>query len=159
MEGLFSEHNGLKQAAQPKDINASAMTGARIAMKPGYKLAIVVSVNNGAGAVTLDLDQHDAPTSGNSKALSISNPYFTKVGAETKFTKVEVSSPADSYALTGLTGAAGVVVFEVLQEDLDVDNGYAYVSANIAAAAAAKITHLEYIIHNAQKKPVYNIDL
>lgn len=91
MEGLLLEHAGLKQVAEPADLNAAAVTGARIKLSEGYKCAVALSFGDSTGAVVdVSFQQHDAASAGNSKAVNIQTNYYHKAGAATSFTKVEV---------------------------------------------------------------------
>jgi len=160
MEGHFLEYNGIKQNI-PKDLNSSAFVGARVGMAKSDKLAVVINCGDStAAAFTLSLQQHDAASAGNSKALNIGNAYFYKSGAETSFTKVELTTSVATLDLASIFASAeGIVVLEVFGEDLDVNNGYAYVSANIADTTAAKIVSVEYILHDMREKPAYKVVL
>jgi len=155
MEGLFSEKVTMKQVAAPAELNAAAVTGARIKLDKGHKLAIVASFGDSTSAVTdFTLQQHDAASSGNSKALTISNPYFHKVASATSFTKVAVSA-ASNIVPTVLANDEGIIVLEVCDDDLDRDNDYAWVSVNVADATASKIMSAIYVVHDAKATPAY----
>lgn len=122
---------------QPIADGHAGITGDRIAMKGVKRLAVMVQVGAGTAvtAFQVDLQQHDAAAAGNSKALAFDNIYFHKVGAATEFTKVEPTVDASAYDLHSVFGdSAGVVVLEVLAEDLDVDNDFDHVSVDISGA-------------------------
>lgn len=157
---FLAEGKGLKQAVSPKDLNGAATTGARISLQKGDRLAIAIAVAaSAASQVRVTLRQHDAATGGNSKDLVVENPYFHKVGAATVFTKVEPVAPAALYNLDSLLAtAAGVVVFEVLAEDLDVNANFNHVSVDLANATAAKLASAIYVLE-PNEKPAYEISL
>lgn len=158
MEGLFSEKMTMKTVSVPADLNGAAVTGARIKLAKGFKLAIVANFGDSTGAVTdFTLQQHDAASGGNSKALAISNPYFHKVAAATTFTKVELSSAASNIVPTVLAADEGIIVLEVLAEDLDRDSDYAWVSVNVADSTAAKIMSALYVVHDMREVPAYSV--
>lgn len=165
MNKLFLESNSIKSAGAPKDLNGSALAGSRIKLDKGYGCAIVMHFGAGAGAtVSVDLDQHDAATAGNSKALNISRNYYVKSGADTSFTKTEIrpddAGLSDSADLSATVGAdSGIAVFDVKPEDLDADNSFAYISANLADSTAAKIASVEYHIYDIKVGLGYEQDL
>jgi len=158
MEGYLSENMTMKQLAAPQDANANAITGARVKLEKGFRLAIVVSMGDSTAGVTdFTIQQHDAATGGDSKALATTGAYYKKVAAETIFTKVEYTSATSNFVPTDFANDEGVIVFEVLAEDLDRDNDYAYVSCNIADSTAAKIFGGLYILHDVRNKPAYKL--
>lgn len=156
MEGFFLEHNNLAVDV-PSDLD-TPFAGRRIAMNKGDRVAIVVNMGDSTAAVvTLSLQQHDAASAGTSKALAISNKYFYKTGSvAAAFTQVEPTEAASSYALsTQFAASEGVVVFEVLQEDLDVNNNFSHISINAADTTAAKIGSVIYIARGCPNKAPY----
>ena len=155
MECLFAECNGIKAAAVPTNINStggSAITGARISLKPMQRVSIIVSFNDVAADVAVSFQEHDAATAGNSKAFTIVDPVFVKLDAETAFTK-------EAFAAADGNGSSGVVVYEIMAESLDRDNGYGYISANVAQAAGDKIVSVMYVSHDMESHPAYSVDL
>jgi len=154
MEGLLMEHNSSKQVALPADLNTAAVTGARINMAKGLKLAVVLSFGDSiAAVVTPSFQQHDAATGGISKALNIQANYYTKIEGETVFTKVAIrpddSGLSDSVALASrFANAGGIAVFEFLPEMLDADGGFEYLSVNVADSTAAKIMSGVYLVRD-----------
>lgn len=156
---LFAEEVIVK-ADVPVDMNTAAFVGSRCAMNKGCKLAIVLNMGDSVGAVVdFTLKQHTAAVGGSSKVLAISNPYFKKAGADTSFTKVEVSetAPASNYVLSAdFAAQEGIVIFEVLESDLDINNGYAYISIEAADSTAAKLLSASYLVCEAYVKPAYS---
>lgn len=158
MEKFLMEGKTLRTALVPVDLNAGANTGIRIPMANAKRVAFVVIMGaSTAAAVTLNLLQHDAASAGTSKALSTANPYYHKHGsAANKFTKVVPGSAADTYDLATLFAAdGGIVVFEVLAEDLDVENNFAWVSLSAIDATAAKVGAVLAIVDH-DFKPAYD---
>lgn len=160
MEAFLMEKANLKASSGPVDL-AGAQTGARISMKDYKRVAFIVHLGSSAATTpTFNLKQHNAASGGTTKVLSVANPYYHKAGAATSFTKVEPSSAADSYVLTSLFAtAAGVVVFEVLAEDLDVNGGFGWVSLDIPAAGAAKLGAVMAVCHEPGSKPAYSLSV
>lgn len=153
MNKLFLERNAVVSAGAPKDLNVSPLAGARIKLDKGYGCAIVCHFGAGAGAtVVVDLDQHDDPSAGTTKALNIARNYYVKSGADTSFTKTEIrpdDALSDSATLSATVGAdAGIAVFDVRPEDLDVNGDFAFMSVNIGDALAAKIASVEYHVYD-----------
>lgn len=148
MEKFLAEEKGIKLGIAPQSVTGTLVNGDRVGLKDQKRVAIVVQLGASTAAVTtFSLQQHDAALGGTSKALSISNAYFHKLGAETSFSKVEVDPAASSYDLSGLAGIAngGVLVFEVLQEDLDVNGGFSHISAHILGDATARVCSAVYV--------------
>jgi hypothetical protein len=156
----LAEVKGLKQAFAPKDLNGAATTGARISLKEGDRVAVVISLGTStAAAVVATLRQHDAATSGNSKDLEVDNLYFHKAGAATKFTKVQPSAAAAAYTLSSIFAAdGGIVVFEVEGSQLDINGGFNHFSVNLNDTTAAKLAAAVYVL-NADGSPAYELDL
>lgn len=156
----LAEHSVLKQGVLPADLNGAGATGERINLDVSSRLAIVVAMGDSTGATaSFTLRQHDAASAGNSKDLEVSNNYYHKAGAATSFTKVEVSTDTAAYDLSAIFAAEeGIVVFEVLGEDLDVENGFDHVSIDIADPTAAKVIGVMYHGHAPFKKPAYEVE-
>lgn len=155
---FLMEGKNIKQAFLPVDLNTAAITGNRIKVAAGDRVAIVVSMGDSTAAVvTFDLDQHNAASAGTSKALSVANPYYHKKGAATSFTKVTPVAATDTYDLSSIfSDDEGVVVLEILGEQLDVDNGFAWISINALDSTAAKIGAGLYILGDLRFKPGYD---
>ena len=157
MEQFLAEKCGKKLAGLPQDINGAGLTGSRIDMGKSHRVAVVVAFDDGAGNIELSLQQHDAASLGNSKALEIQEKYFIKKDAETSFT--EVAAPGASADL-GVGGNSGIAIFEVLSEHLDRDNDFSHISANIASPGAnAKVVSVMYDAHLMRHKPAHDEDL
>jgi hypothetical protein len=139
------------------DLTGGAST-ARMTMAKSSRVAIVVELAAAAVDLNITLKQHDAASAGTTKDLAILSPYYKKVGAATKFTKVvapEVAQVIDA----SFNGAAGVIVFDVLGEELDCNGGFNHISAVIAQGAVARIACIEFVAHEAHEEPAYKIDL
>jgi len=153
---LLEEYNA-KQAFAPVDLNTAAITGARVSLAKHKRIAIVISLGASVGAtVQFTLKQHNAALAGTSKDLVVANKYFKKAGAATVFTQVEPTVASASYDLSADFAAdGGIVVFEVLAEDLDVNNNFSHISVDVADSAAAKIGAGVYILRDGVSKPNY----
>lgn len=158
MEGYLSEKITFKQVAAPADMNTAPVTGARIKVDKGYRVVVLASFGDSIAAVTsFTVQQHDAASSGTSKALSTTNPYWHKVASATTFTKVTPSTASGTIAPTVLAADEGIYVFEFLAEDFDRDNGFAWFSINSADSTAAKIMSAVYIVCDAKGIPAYKL--
>lgn len=160
MNYLLLEEYNLKADA-PVDMNTAAFVGSRIAMKEGERLAILVNMDTSLAAVVeFTLKQHNAAAAGTSKDLATTTPYFKKIGAATSFTKVELASPTSNFVLSAdLAAAKGVVVFEVLASELDVNGDFNYVSIEALDSTAAKLMGVTYVLRNCKHTPPYSIAL
>lgn len=159
MEQFLLEKANLKQVVAPgTDMNAAAITGARIGLQKGDRVAVLVNMGTSTGAVVdFSFEQHNAASGGTSKALEIDNPYYHKAGAATVFTKVQPTAKSDNFDLSALFAAdGGIVAFEILAEDLDVNGGFGYVSLNVADSTAAKLIAAVYVLHKPTYLPAYD---
>lgn len=156
---LFMECQQVKAlVAAGTDMNTAAITGARVDFGKCDKIAVIIDMGASVGAtVQFTLKQHNAASGGTSKVLASANPYFKKVGAATYFTKVEQASAASLYDLSAdFAASAGLVVFEVLSEELDVDGGFTHFSVDVADSGAAKLVAAHYICSNMRYCPAYD---
>lgn len=160
MEKFLLEGANAKLAFAPKDLNGAATTGARVSMATGTRCAVVLQLGTSTSAVfDVTLRQHNAASAGTSKDLEVSNKYFKKLGASTSFTVVEPTAPTANVVLGSEHDAGGIVVFEVLAEDLDVNGGFTHFSVDLADATAAKLCSAVYVIHDVEFKPAYEVAL
>lgn len=159
MNMFLLEKANAKAIVGPVDLNTAAVTGARVGLK-GYDRVTFVAhfgASTSATDVSFVLRQHNASTSGTSKDVAVLNPYFHKLGSATSFTKVVPSVATADYDLTSLIGDnAGIVVFEVLAEDLDVNGNFNFVSVDTTDAGAAKICSVVAYLHEPESKPAYS---
>lgn len=156
MEKFLAEDRALKQGAGPVDFNDAAVTGNRVSIADAERVAFVVSLGAGTStsAHTFVLKQHDADNAGNSHDLSTDNPYYHKVGAADKFTKVEVSVATATHDLHSLLGdSASMVVFEVLAEQLRPD--CKWVSLNASDSGGAQLGSVLAVV-KSKSKPGYD---
>jgi hypothetical protein len=156
------EENNAKVAFGPVDMNAAAITGARIKMDEAKRCSVVINMGTSAlpAVVQFTLKQHNAAAAGTSKVLAVANKYYVKSGAAIAFTQVDPGDVAASlYDLsTTFTADDGLVVFEVLDSDLDVNNGFAWFSVDVAISTAAKLAGAVYI-SDAIHQPAYSNDI
>lgn len=149
---FLMEKQTLKQVVGPVDLNTAAVTGNRVSMKNATRVAFIIALGAGTStsAQTFTLRQHDAASAGNSKDLSVDNPYYHKIAAATSFTKVQPGSAAAAYALhASLADDVAIVVFEVLAENLDIANGYAWVSVDTADSGGAQLGSIVAVVDEA----------
>ena len=162
MSNLFLEKNSIKSAGAPADVNGG-FAGARVSAGVGYKIAVICHFAGGAAAtITANLLQHDAAAAGNSKALNIQTNYYTKAAAETKFTASEIrpddAGLSDSVDLSSrFSTDAGVAVFEILPEHLDVNGGFNHISLDLGCNAI-KIASVEYVVREIKTGFGYDTD-
>ena len=162
LNALLMEKVNIKPLAVPSSVNGAAITGARVKLDSGERVAIVITMGASTSAVVeFALKQHTAASGGSSKELSVDNPYFYQKNTDTSFTKVDIGgSAASTYTLTThFTNYKGVVILEVLADQLDIKNGYYWVSCDIADTTAAKVIGGLYLIHENKKLPAYDIAL
>ena len=160
MEQFLMEKGTVKVVTGPVDLDTGANTGARVDIQQFARVSFIVAAAAGTtpSAHTHTLRQHDAATAGNSKDLSVSNPYYHKVNAATSFTKVVPSSDTAAYDIDTVVGDTKyMVVFEVLAEQLDRENGFRWVSLDTTDAGGAQLGTVIAVCHEAESKPAYSI--
>lgn len=160
MENFLMAKHVPKVVVAPVDLNTAAVTGQRVSMKNRDRVTfiLIMAAATSATAVGLTLRQHNAASAGTSKDLSVANAYYHKIGAATIFTKVEPSSAAAAYDLLSLVGdAVSIVVFEVLAEDLDVANDFAWVSADTPDSGAARLGTVIALTSGEGLVPAYGL--
>ncbi len=152
------EKQTLKQVNVPVDMNTAAITGARIGLQKADRCAFVLTMGDSTAAlVQFTLNQHTAASAGSSKVLSVMNPYYHKAAPATVFTKVQPTVAASAYDLSSIfSDAEGIAVLEVRGEDLDVANGYGYVSIDAADSTASKILGALYMLSDMRFDPAYS---
>lgn len=133
MTTKFVESHCIEQSAVPVDTTGAAVTGDRFNLAKYGKITWIINQGAWAGGTpAVTLQQHDAASSGNSKAISFTE-YWSKVGLTgTVFAKTAVSN--DTFNLTATANT--ITVIEVDTEKLDTANGYVYASLNIATPGA-----------------------
>lgn len=130
-------------AFMPVDLNTAGATGDRVEMKNVDRLVflLLASIGTAGDDPVISAQQHDAASSGNSKALTFTRIRHkvgaTAINAVGQFTLLEQSAASsfDSASIDGAENEALIAV-EVKAEDLDTDNGYTYVSFNVADVGA-----------------------
>lgn len=156
--GLFLEACTIQPAWVNSDAN-SDITGDRIRLDDcdGVAIVIVKPAGTAGDDLTVDLDQHDAASSGNSKALSVQRFAYnlggTGMDAAAGWVYAELDTASDTIdfgslaatvrasqnsnvavgaALTDLTtdSNAAVIVIDVKAGTLDANNGYKWLSIN-----------------------------
>lgn len=158
MEALLMEKMTVKSIIDPVDLNDGTNTGARVDMSKCRRVTFVLVAKAGTtpSSHTVSFQQHDAASAGNSAALSIANPYFHKLDAETSFTKVVPGAAASSFDIDTLVADAKfVAVFEVLAEDLS--SGYKWASLNLTDAGGAQLGACLAICHDMKEAPAYSV--
>jgi hypothetical protein len=159
MEAFLAEKKGLKQVVLAS-VTGTPVVGARVPMKDLKRVAFVVQVAAAASAVlSATLQQHNAASAGTSKDLSVANNYYHKVDAATSFTKVVPVAAAATYNLFTIADVdVATFVFEVLQEDLDVNGNFNFVSLNVTGDATARVVGV-LAVGDAEYCPAYALSL
>lgn len=157
MESYAMERSNAKIAIVPVDLNTGANAGARISMADCDRVTFYIQTGASTAAVlNATFNQHDAASSGSSKALSIANPYYHKVSSATVFTKLVPAAAESSHDFSTLFATlGGIIVVEVLAEDLDVSGGFGYVSLSIDDTTAAKVGSVIAVTSKNRSKPAY----
>jgi len=155
MEAYLAEKNGIKLAFNG-DLTAGGES-ARIDMGKGDRVSMVLYVPSHASDLDLTFRQHDAAAAGTSKDLLVKRSYFVKIDGNTKFTRKEQSVLAANIVDADFNGAAGLMVVEVLGEDMDRDLDFTHISVVIAARAVTGSAIYE--VCEMRQKPAYSVSL
>ncbi len=135
----FLESHDIIPAFMPVDLSTATNTGDRVNLQ-NYDRCIFVllaSIGTAGDDPVISAQQHDAALSGNSKSLNFKRIRHkvgaTDINAIGQFTLVE-QSEADSHDTAIIDGAENeaLIAIEVRAEDLDSENGYTFVSFNVA---------------------------
>lgn len=157
MEKFLAEARVPKQVIGPVTLNGG-VTGARVDMRNAKRVTFIVSVgtSTSATALALTLTQYNAASSGTSKACAISNPYYHEVNTATSFTRVDPGAATSTFDLFSLIGdSKAVVIFEVLAEDLDVNNDFGWIGLDAGTTGVTKIGSVVALVDTALK-PSYS---
>ena len=133
MNSLLTERLKPIVMAVPVNTTGAAVTGDYVNLKYYRRLMIVISQGAWAGgtpAVTLKQAQ-DASATGE-KALSF-NCYYSTTGL-TSDTYTRTAVTGDTFNLTATANT--VTVLELIDTDLDLNNGFTHVRLNIASPGA-----------------------
>ena len=123
----------------PVDLSTAANTGDRVNLQNYERCIFVLLASSGTAGddPIITAQQHDAATSGNSKALNFTRIRHkvgaTDIDAAGQFSLVEQTA-ASSYDSATIDGAENetLIAVEVQAQDLDTDNGFTFVSFNVA---------------------------
>lgn len=131
----------------PDTVNGDAnsdVTGDRINLKNWLRAyyLLIKPAGTAGDDLSIKLQQHDAATSGNSKALTFSKLWYKKAASSNNFTAVplwtavELTSATDDLDLVSVNGVdlatdsvGAMVMVEVRSDSLDGANGYTFVNA------------------------------
>ena len=159
MNEFLMEAKNIKVALVPVDLNTAANPGTRIKIDAGDRIAYVLTMGDSISAtlVELTVNQHNAASGGTSKVCAIANPYFHKAAALTSFTKVVPTTASETITLTStFADEPGTIVVEILGENVDVDNGFSWISVDAGDSGAAKLGAALYIVSDLRYKPGYS---
>lgn len=158
MNKFLMESKNIKDVTGLVNMNTAAIAGSRVAMAKADRISFVFNLGASAGStVILRLKQHNAATAGVSKILEIANPYYKKVAAATVFTKVQPVVATSVYDLSAdFAAALGLVVLEVLGDQLDTDNGFAWVSVDADISVTAKQISGLAVLGDCRFLPAYS---
>lgn len=157
MEGLGNDYD-IGVAVAHSDFT-TAWTGKRISMHDctGIDIVMVCSADGGAGTAdpVPSLQQHDAYTGGTSADLAVIDKIYRK--SETLLDNDESWSKTTQTAAAIMTAVAAEAekqnIYVIHVEASDLDDGYAWISVNMAdLAEAAKYGCAIYLKHGLKVK-------
>lgn len=119
----------------PVNMASGANAGARFRMNLHHRLAIVFFKAAGTASddPTLTLQQHNAAADGTSKALNFTRVDY-KMGTLTslaEFTTV-IQASGNTFTDATLAEKQAIIVIDIKAEDLDINNGFEWLSASVA---------------------------
>ncbi len=139
----FLECHDIIPAFMPVDLSTATNTGDRVNLKNYDRCLFILlsSIGTAGDDPVISAQQHDAATSGNSKALN-----FTRIRHKVGATDIEAvgqfslleQTEAASFDTASLDSAENetLIAIEVMAEDLDSDNDFTFVSFNVADVGA-----------------------
>lgn len=135
----FLESHDIIPAFMPVDLSTAAHTGDRVNLKNYERCVFVLlaSIGTAGDDPVISAQQHDAASSGNSKALNFTRIRHkvgaTDIDAIGQFSLVEQAADA-SYDSATIDSAENesLIAIEVQASDLDTDNGFTFVSFDVA---------------------------
>ena len=134
----FLESHDIIPAFMPVDLSTAANTGDRVNLQNYDRCLFVLlaSIGTAGDDPVVSAQQHDAASSGNSKALNFTRIRH-KVGAtdidavgQYSLTEQSESASFDTAIIDGAENKS-MIAIEVMAEDLDSENGYTFVSFNV----------------------------
>ncbi|WP_339730100.1 hypothetical protein [uncultured Gimesia sp.] len=139
----FFESHDIIPAFMPVDLSTTTNAGDRINLQSYDRCIFVLmaSIGTAGDDPVISAQQHDAASSGNSKALDFTRIRHkvgaTDIDAVGQFTLLKQSAAASLDTAT-IDGAENeiLIAIEVLAENLDSENGYTFVSFNVADVGA-----------------------
>lgn len=151
MEAMLAEKHGVKKGLLG-DINGG-LVSAYVEMKHSYRVGFIVSVASAAEDLDVTLVQAQDAAGTGKKALPVESKYFVKAGADTSFTKKDLLNVAQIQD-ADFNGAEGLLIVDVLAENLDIENGFSHVAVEFAAAVA-RVASVEIVCHEMKKGAAY----
>ena len=145
--------------AVPTDIVAGAITGNRVHLKAGQTCSFIVSATSGSTDILdVDLQEHNAATSGTSQDLDIITDYFyqdeTTLDGDETWTR-GTQTAASEITNIGTASSQQLVVISVGADQLS--DGFEWVSLNIpdAGTNGTKWTSVLNVVTqlNVKRKP------
>lgn len=150
MEAMLAEKHGIKKLLGA-DVNGGVTSG-YIEMKHSHRVGIIVDAPAAAEQLDLSFVQAQDSSGTGAKALSVETKYFVKVGADLKFTKKDIVGSQIQDA--DFNGAAGLLVVDILAEDLDVNNGFGHVAVSLTGGVA-RVVDVKAVAHEMKKGAAY----
>lgn len=146
----------------PVNLNTGANTGKRVHLKnaAGATIVIFAGVGTAASDLAVDLQEHDAATSGTSQDLDIVTKYYSKQeltldGDETwsEHTQAAASEIADIGGAGTSAELENLAVIEVGADQLS--DGFEWISLNVPQPGATKLGCVLYLLHglSVQRTP------
>ena len=139
----------------PVDLSAGANNGGWVDLK-GYNRLLIVFYKGAAGSGTEDptvtvLQASDVSGTG-SKALNIAN-VWTKINVDlTTIGQFTGAPSANTFTVAGSAQLSAIWVIEILASDLDINNGFSCVQANVAdVGSIAQLGCLLYVFGEARQ--------
>lgn len=151
----------------PVNLNTAGNTGKRVHLKncSGVTIVVFAGVGTAASDLAVDLQEHNAATSGTSQDLDIITKYFSKQELTLdgdEVWSVHTQSAASEIADVGGAGTSAelenLVVIEVGANQLS--DGFEWISLNVPQPGATKLGCVLYILHqlNVQRAPQSLVD-
>jgi hypothetical protein len=150
------ERCAVNLAAEPADINGGATTGDYFDLSKFERVLVVLAMGDGTAGNDVDIKVYQAQDNAGTGAKVLNalqtGRIYTRYAADlathlaqTAWTKVTQATADEAYEPTDNGEAVGSICLELRAGDLDVQNDFTHIRADLTNPGASKICALLYI--------------
>lgn len=159
MSSKISERFAIVMGSAPASLAGAAQTGDYVSMAKARRCLILIPYGDGTHAtndqIEVKLYQATTAAGGSAKVLNAleTGRIYTRSGANyatyaalTGLTKVTQATADEAYVDVTSGNEVGHYQLEIDASDLDADNGFCFIRADLSATTNAKISQVIYIL-------------